>query len=216
MLNGAYFKHIDTEAKAYLVGLLLADGCITKHHGIYRQIQLHISSNDIYLAELLKEETESNRKIYISPNGERCMFRDSSDEMVRDLSRFGIVPNKTGNEQPNFNDIPDNLLHHTIRGLIDGDGWLSISNTSTGRVVTNVGLCGSYDTCFYVSQLLFNKLGVGPLSPSKVKDKDCYKIGYSSLSDNKKIIKYIYSNASVGLKRKYEKALDICNMQNKN
>ena len=55
MLNGAYFKHIDTEAKAYLVGLLLADGCITKHHGVYRQIQLHLSTKDIEIVKLLAE-----------------------------------------------------------------------------------------------------------------------------------------------------------------
>lgn len=212
MLNGAYFKNIDTEAKAYLVGLLLADGCITTNKGVYRQIQLHISSSDMYLAELIKNETESTRKIYISPKGDRCMFRDSSDEMTADLARFGIVPNKTGHEKPNFEDIPDELLNHTIRGLIDGDGWISISNTSTGRVVTSVGLCGSYDTCHYVSNLLYDKLGVGPLTPSKVKDKDCYKIGYSSLHDDKIVIEYLYKNASVGLKRKYDKALTIYNM----
>ena len=212
MLNDFYFSDIDTEAKAYFVGYLLADGCITKHNGEYRQIQLHLSIRDIDILNRLKEETESNRKIYISPDGNRCMFRDNSYIMAEDLARFGIVPNKTGLEDPDFSDIPTHLLRHTIRGLIDGDGWISISHTSTGRTVTSIGICGSEMTCRYVTEFLSFNVGVGVLKPSKVKNKNCYKLGYSSLLDNKAIIKYLYKDAEIFLNRKYEHALEILNM----
>jgi len=212
MLNDYYFENIDTEEKAYLIGFLLADGCITKHHGVYRQIQLHLSIKDFEIVELLKTETESTRKLYVSPNNERCMFRESSDIMVGHLSKFGIVPCKTGNETPNFSAIPGDLIRHTLRGLIDGDGWVSISDTYTGKSVTSVGICGSFQVCNYVTNKLHDELGVGILTPSKVKDKNCYKVGYSSLKDNKLIVKYLYDGATVGLKRKYEKAYIIYNM----
>lgn len=212
MLNEYYFEKIDNETKAYFIGFLLADGCITKHHGIYRQIQLHLSIEDLEIVELLKDVTESTRKLYISPDNRRCMFRESSDIMVNHLSRFGIIPCKTGNETPNFDSITKELIRHTIRGLIDGDGWLSISNTRTGGVVTSIGICGSYNVCSYVTQLLSSELGISVLTPSKVRDKDCYKIGYSSLRDAKLIIEYLYSGAKVGLSRKYERAHIIYNM----
>ena len=212
MLNDYYFEKIDSEEKAYFIGLLLADGCITKHHGVYRQIQLHLAIKDLEIVEKLKSITESTRKLYISPDRTRCMFRESSDIMVEHLSRFGIVPCKTGNEKPNFDSIPRELIRHTIRGLIDGDGWLSISNTYTGRVVTSIGICGSYYVCDYVTRLLNEEIGVSILTPSKVKDKDCYKIGYASLSDAKIIIEYLYSGATIGLSRKFERAKIIYQM----
>lgn len=212
MLNDTYFSKIDDEAKAYFVGYLLADGCITKHHGLYRQIQLHLSSKDIEIVEKLKEVTESNRKIYISPNGERCMFRDCSDTMVKDLAKFGIVPCKTGHEQPDFSSIPNHLLNHTLRGLIDGDGWISIGQSCYGKRIVSLGICGSKYTCKYVTHLLFEKVSVHILSASKVKDKDCYKLGYTSLDDVKNIIRYLYSNATIGLTRKYKNACEIMNM----
>lgn len=213
MLNDNYFSTIDDETKAYFVGYLLADGCITKHHGVYRQIQLHLSSSDIKIVEKLKEVTESNRKIYISPNGERCMFRDSSDIMVSDLSKFGIVPCKTGNEQPDFSSIPGHLLNHAIRGLIDGDGWISIGQSCSGKRIISLGICGSKYTCEYVTHILSEKTGVSMLSASKVKDKDCYKLGYTNINDVKNIIRYLYNNATIGLTRKYNNAYKIMNMQ---
>ncbi len=70
--------------------------------------------------------------------------------MVQDLLKFGIEPQKTGHEKLIDEYIPRELLRHTIRGLIDGDGWYSISNTASGRQVTSVGICGSYDICDYI------------------------------------------------------------------
>lgn len=211
MLNDYYFENIDNEIKAYLIGFLLADGCITKHHGIYRQLQLHISTKDIEIAELLKNVTESTRKLYISPDGTRCMFRESSDIMVEHLSRFGIVPCKTGNEKPDFSLIHNSLIHHTIRGLIDGDGWISIGNYN-GRNIISLGICGSKYVCEYVTNLLSEQLGINILTASKVKDKNCYKLGYTSLVDVKQIIQFLYKDATVGLKRKYNNASVIMGM----
>jgi hypothetical protein len=213
MVDDYYFNNIDTEAKAYFVGYLLADGCINKStHGGYNVVQLHLSTKDIDIIYYLQEETSNTRKIYIDKDYTRCAYRATSQIMVDDLARFGIVPRKTGIENPDFSTIPDELMHHAIRGLIDGDGWISISNTSTGKIVTSLGICGSYETCQFVTNELAKRVDVGILSPSKVKDKNCYKIGYTSLSDAKTIINFLYKDSTVRLERKYNKAMEILGM----
>ena len=213
MVNDYYFRNIDTEAKAYFVGYLLADGCINKStHGGYNVVQLHLSYKDIEIIELLQAETCNTRKIYVDKNYTRCAFRATSDIMVNDLARFGIVPRKTGCEHPDFSYIPSELLRHAFRGMIDGDGWLSISHTSTGKLSTSVGICGSFDMCQYFTQYISEVLGKNMLSPSKVKNKNCYKIGYSSLKDGKDIIRLLYGDSTIRLSRKYERAKEILNI----
>lgn len=214
MVNDNYFRDIDDEAKAYYVGYLLADGSITKgsHSDEYNVVQLHLAFKDYGIIELLQQLTGNTRKIYVDAKQTRCMYRASSLTMVNDLARFGIVPKKTGCEKPDFSTIPTDLLRHTIRGMIDGDGWISISNTSTGRVAVSIGICGSYDMCETFTRYFNQALGLGLLTPSKVKDKNNYKLGYSSIADCKRIIEHLYSNSIVYLRRKAEKAkiiLDI-------
>lgn len=211
MLNDSYFETIDCEEKAYFIGYLLADGCITKSNGVYNQVQLHLAYKDYEIVEKLHEVTSCDNKIYVNPTYTRCMFRSISSKMVNDLAKYGITPNKTGQENPEFETIPNELIHHTIRGLIDGDGWICISDTLYGTK-TSVGICGSYDTCHFVTEKLHEEIGVKSLKVSKVKNKNCYKIAYSSLKDDKSIIKYLYADATIYLSRKYDKANEILSM----
>lgn len=210
LLHEDYFSVIDTEAKAYLIGFLLADGCITRAStGEYKQVQLHISTVDYDIVNTLQRETGNTAKVYVSPENTRCMFRASSIKMTKDLAKFGIVPRKTGEETPNFSSIPTQLLRHTMRGLVDGDGWISIGESSTGKLTTSVGVCGSYMECLEFTEYVHNSLGLNLLHPSKVKGKNCFKLGYSSLRDGKIIVNNLYSDCRVVLKRKLAKAQEL-------
>ncbi len=63
--NDCYFSNIDTEDKAYFIGLLMADGSINKRRGEYTIVSLHTSIVDIDIVEKLKYFTQSENKIYI-------------------------------------------------------------------------------------------------------------------------------------------------------
>ncbi len=45
-------------------------------------------------------------------------------------------------------------------------------------------------------------LHIGHLKVSKVLNKNCYKIGYSSLDTDQKIVQHLYSDATVYINRK--------------
>ena len=119
------------------------------------------------------------------------------------------MPKKTGCEKPDFSTIPTGLLRHTIRGMIDGDGWISISNTSTGRVAVSIGICGSYDMCETFTRYFNQALGLGLLTPSKVKDKKQNKLNFVSIYgvDKARDIAKELIDEAIGLLDKYgEKA----------
>ena len=51
-INHNFFENIDSEAKAYLLGFLAADGNVSHNTN---KITLHIGEKDVYVANLLKE-----------------------------------------------------------------------------------------------------------------------------------------------------------------
>lgn len=205
-VNDYYFNVIDTEAKAYFVGFLMADGGLVKgsHTSEYIRVSLHVSQEDLEIVKKFKAEIESEHTIFIGKKFNDCALRFVSRQMVYDLMEFGIVPKKTGGETLNIENIPSSLLRHTIRGLIDGDGWVSVGSSET-----NIGICGSYNICNFVQSYFSATVGTSPLKVSKVKDKDCYKIGYSSIVDQYKIIHHLYKDSTIYLSRKARKANEI-------
>lgn len=199
-----YFQAIDSEEKAYFLGFIMADGGLLKgsHTSEYIRVGIHLNVGDIDILEKFKEAIKSNHTIFIGNKYNDCALRFVSRQMVSDLMSYGVTPKKTGREKLITTYIPDHLYRHLIRGLIDGDGWIS-SGEYNGRVISSIGLCGSYDICNFVQSELHKAIGVGPLKVSKVKDKNCYKIGYSSFYDQKRIARYLYSGSTVYLNRKY-------------
>lgn len=125
-INHDYFKIIDTEDKAYLLGFILADGCIQKKYGV-NTISFHNSIEDISAIELFKNKVAFGNKLCFRKNNgkkDTVSIKGSSSIIIEDLSKFNILPNKTYdfNFEFPFEKIPNNLLRHFIRGFFDGDG----------------------------------------------------------------------------------------------
>jgi len=60
--NYAYFHHIDTEEKAYWLGFLTADGCITTGH----RISIHLGTIDCSHLYKLKSALNATHKVSIN------------------------------------------------------------------------------------------------------------------------------------------------------
>lgn len=212
-VNDYYFSNIDSEDKAYFLGLLMSDGAILKgsHTSEYIRVSLHISQDDIDILVKFKECIGSSHTIFVGERFNDCALRFVSRQMVSDLFKYGITPLKTGSEKIIFDNIPVDLHRHVFRGLIDGDGWISLGfSNATSRSIQSVGLCGSQEICKQFTVAMHQALNVGVLNPSKVKDKNCYKLQYSSYPDVCSIVYYLYSNSTIYLQRKYNKAAEIC------
>lgn len=142
LLKEDYFSVIDTECKAYFLGLLLTDGSICKDAKGKKQdsIALELIETDIDILERFKEEIKSDSSLSYNKRKNRkngtytLSFR--SNQMSNDLGKYGIVPNKTYLME-HLPILSEEFMIPFIRGIIDGDGSLYFSNNSWHCGITN-------------------------------------------------------------------------------
>src|SRR5690606_11965662 len=113
-VNDDFFDLIDTEEKAYWLGFLSADGCITR--GNILKVRL-AKYDENHLSKFLKS-LKSDNKIYRDKNSVEIQI--SSQKLCDDLTRIGITRNKSLTIKPI--NLPTEIYRHYWRGIFDGDG----------------------------------------------------------------------------------------------
>lgn len=217
-LKDNYFETIDTEIKAYLLGILFTDGNVFKYKNkeIY-QVGLEVSIKDKELLDILKEEVNSSAKITYRKrdNTEMVGIKIYSKKMFEDLNRYGIIPQKTKkNTYFPIDKIPNHLLKHFYRGLIDGDGAIYQSNNKYWHVT----FC-SYQRkiCEKFQEALDALLGnANPAKILKDKNKEIYRIHYNAQDLVKQLVTVLYKDSNIYLTRKYNLARVIFEYKNEN
>ena len=123
-VNHSAFQVIDTHQKAYLLGFLLADGCVMlPRPGICRSVvNLKILAGDIQVCHMIQSVAGGNLRFM--ENGYRVIWEVNSDAIVADLIALGITPRKTFTASLKWDLIPADLHGAVLAGLIDGDGNL--------------------------------------------------------------------------------------------
>lgn len=119
-----YFENIDSKEKAYWLGWLLTDGCVTKRNSI----ELTVRQDDEYILKLLEQDLGVSGCVKaFGKNYSRFVL--GSKKMCNDLSKFGVVPNKSLTLKfPN--NIPKKYETHLLRGMFDGDGGFTLGMTT--------------------------------------------------------------------------------------
>ena len=193
--NNNYFDKIDTEHKAYWLGFLFADGCIFNN-----QLSIEIHEKDKELLEKFKEDLNLNSKISIRhrKNTVICCIRMSSKHLCDTLSNYGIVQNKTKNTR-HLPDVPTNLIPHFLRGLIDGDGWISIDKAG----YYHIGFVNNYQsTCEDFRR--YCNIVTNNLCGAKITYKDgtpCFQV--QGKEATKQLATALYQGNTICLSRKY-------------
>ena len=123
--NENYFDNIDCEQKAYWLGFLMADGCISIYNGQYF-LKLHLQYKDRNIIDSFLSDISSTNKPYTqNKNGYKSYAVSlTSKHMVESLIKLGLTERKSGNEV--FPDIPEKYYRDFIRGYFDGDGCASL------------------------------------------------------------------------------------------
>jgi hypothetical protein len=120
-----YFAHIDTPEKAYVLGLLAADGSIAQGRSGARQIVLALQRKDRSGVEFVRDQIAPAARLYESRMGDSDMVRFAiqSKQLAADLASHGVTAAKsltlawpTG--------LPERLANSYICGYFDGDGSL--------------------------------------------------------------------------------------------
>lgn len=123
-----FFKEIDTEEKAYILGFFCADGAISNK----KTFSVRIGLKDINLLLAIRKALKSNHAIsiiavshgFLKKDGTTslaCNLSITCPQIVSDIKNHNIPVDKT-HELIFPSDIPPNLIKHFIRGYFDGDG----------------------------------------------------------------------------------------------
>ena len=194
------FSKIDSEEKAYWLGMLYADGTVHKTSG---QVCLTLQEQDKEHLEKLKKFLGCNNKISYDKNNNSYRLSFCCAEIAADLQKLGCVPQKSLILTfPNDSQVPPEFKKDFMRGYVDGDGCLCytektycFSFTSTESFIQSAIEYFQWKEC---------KLDLA----GQAKTWRC--------ADKKLVPNYLntlYEKSTIYLQRKYEKFLKMRNVQ---
>lgn len=200
-----FFESIDSEEKAYYLGLITADGGITLDPKGERSPSVKVELIDRDVLETLSKCTNTGANIKIvNRKGRNLTYLWSvrSEKMAKDLKNLGVVPNKTNTMTGINNNIREDLKRHYIRGLVDGDGSIYLS-----LGLKHVSFTTKHWSFADEIQNAFKEL-TGKEDTKKI---SCYngvhKITYSG-KDAIKLCEVLYEDSKFYIKRKKKLAME--------
>lgn len=211
-LDEHYFDVIDTKNKAYIYGLLLSDG---SNNPDKQTVSISLQEDDVALLEMIRNELKSTRPLeyldysnkhdfgYHYKNQYRLLL--FSDKICSALSNLGLVKNKS--LQVEFPTFEDDYMAPMIRGMWDGDGTLGLYKNKN----ISVSLTATQMFCDGLKAYLETKLGI---MSCHIYDASCHngvtRVFCIGKTDDKiKFLDWMYNDADIYMKRKYEKYLEI-------
>lgn len=204
--NSNYFDLIDNSNKAYILGLLYADGC---NHREHNSITLSLQDTDYEVVYRTKQELEyegpisfidkkKNKEIY--HNQYRLCINDP--HMSSQLEKLGVVNAKSLVLQfPRW--LDEELIPHFVRGYFDGDGCIY---NDLKRQKTQIQIVGTFEFCQGLSEQLY-KLGCKHCvrQPRQSKGRNTYIVAINGNVSSNIFLSWIYKDADIYMQRKYEK-----------
>ena len=225
--NKDYFKKIDTNEKAYWLGFLYADGCITRFYKgeKLKSMSLEITLKDDDCEHLIKfnNALESNvpiqhRIINNKYNADRLVI--NCTEMCKDLINLGCTPVKSLIlEFPKNDIVPQEFIRDFIRGYFDGDGGVSYTEGEYYHSNRNKYYKQYHYRCYFCGNEQFLSELKKILNDNNIKTSDLKKDKRSNAiniyiygKDNIEEFKeYLYTNNCVNLSRKFDKFSFVSN-----
>lgn len=200
-----FFKEINTEEKAYFLGLIISDGNVFKDETSERQasISITLDLNDEYMLNTFKQVLQTNTTV--GKDGRGCgTLAVRSNIMAQDLAQYGVVPRKSYITYLPTN-IEQQYMSHLIRGILDGDGNIQAKLNKDNRFLHSISFCGSHKLMEDISNYCTNELQLN-VKPQvyDYQDRELSEIKLQNIHDIQLFGDWIYNNATIYLKRKYE------------
>ncbi len=219
-LRHDFFKNIDTEIQAYLLGFHAADGSINEERNTLR---IKLTKTDSEIVNLFQE--------FISPEAytrdvegfntiirEKEVFTKTAYEinitskiLTTDVINLGYGPNKTYSELKLPN-IKEDLIRHFIRGYFDGDGSFigGVRKPNPKNREKNYRVSSKFEIDSKnknILQEIYNYLMENNINCNiqYVTRDDMYRLTSSSKENVAKFFHFLYDDSNFYLKRKFDK-----------
>lgn len=211
VLDDYFFDVIDTEAKAYWLGFVAADGCVrTGPQGAagwqMNSLAVKLQPGDAGHLEKMRADLRAESPVQVIPKSATDFGRSaivfSSRRLVESLIALGITPRKSLTLEPWAG--PPELMRHYWRGAFDGDGTL----------VKHPGERDKWHLRMLGSEAVVEAFRVWASAISGSKAAKYPKVSIWSwtaggLASPQVIVRELYGDATVYLDRKYELAQQL-------
>lgn len=211
--NYHFFDSIDTEAKAYWLGFLMADGWISKrdqaNSGV---VGLEVQYSDICHLKKFNKTLGGNYRI--TDQWKKCNLQKSNTEyhscclrifsltMYNSLVKQGLSNKKS--YEASIPKIRFDLQRHFVRGFFDGDGCFGISSSRLWVGFATASKTMKEDLIKLCSQ---NSITLADYYEKTGNDRIIYRPQTNTKSDKLRLLDYMYDNCTIYLDRKFKKYL---------
>lgn len=212
-INENYFEKIDSEDKAYFLGLMYADGNV-----FGSRMKIGLQEKDKSILEKFKKYIKYSGPLMFRKGGKRddgwgvrknqYILQIVNQKISKSLSNLGCVPKKSLILQfPTENQVPKHLIRHFIRGIMDGDGYFSKYFIKNNWVKYQVNLVSTSMFIDKLSEELKKELQINTYNCKRHKNKETptRQMFISGRIQVMKFLDWIYNNSTIHLTRKYNK-----------
>lgn len=203
--NERYFDVIDDENKAYIMGLLYADGCNHYDRGC---LALSLQDEDKHILDEINLLLNNKKPLFFENLSiKNANFHDQyritlfSRHLCDIMNDYGVTPRKSLTLTfPSWLSV--DLYRHFIRGYVDGDGSICWNNETNK---CSVSMVGTESFLTEVAKILRdNGIDVKMSNHRNVK-----VLKTTSRENAVKLITFLYFNVNLKLNRKYQKCEDF-------
>lgn len=216
--NTSFFDKIDTQEKAYVLGMLYADGYNSEDRG---NVTLSLTQSDREILEKINICLESDRPIRTQvvknsmyntqPYCELTFYNRHFSEKLAEIG----CPQKKSHilKFPSFNIVPEYLIHHFIRGYVDGDGSIVLcdKNKNPNIKVSTATITSTEDFCLWIKGYCEEILEINSYITCRFPEREnnTKTLQFGGNRQVKKFLDFIYKDATIYLERKFNKYLEI-------
>ena len=199
-VNYDFFKTWSPDM-AYIIGFLLADGCIAEDRrgtGTNKVVTITLKSTDEYILEQMRKACgrENPVHMHMKDNRNYSSLTLGGTYLCNILANYKLVPRKSLTcEFPV--DVPDNCVSNLILGYFDGDGGVYIDKKYNYLYMR---FSGTKQFLEDVNKQIVKFANIKP--GSIVVDRNIWRLNYHGPKQCKPIYNWLYSNANMCLTRK--------------
>lgn len=206
-INETFFDIIDTQEKAYVLGLLYADGYNNTDRN---SVSLGLKETDREVLDKITALIQPSKPLQYVNVSETKGFENSQNQyrlviankhISQRLVELGCVKAKTHNLTfPTEEQVPSHLIRHFIRGYFDGDGSVSNNNRLQMDIVGTISFLEK------IQEIIESELDVKKSKLNKRHKKSKNEIRALQIRGKYQCLKFkefMYDNATIYLKRKY-------------
>lgn len=195
------FDNIDTEEKAYWLGMIFADGYISSRDNTFELSLKESDYNHLNKFNLFMKYNGNNIKQRVREKYKSYRWLVVNKHLWNTLNNLGCTPRKSLTLK--FPIISSDLTQPFMRGYFDGDGCITYSRK--GTIFPIIFLLGTKEFLEKVQNIL-SENNIKSTIRSDKRYKGNTRVLYISNKDESiKFLNYLYSTSTIHLDRKYNR-----------